>query len=55
MEYFSRHPNATLKKMLLTIVLNRFNEHDIIIERDVLRKQQSADSTIQEQFKRIMN
>ncbi len=28
MEYFSRHPNDTLKKMLFTIVLNRFNEHD---------------------------
>jgi hypothetical protein len=28
MEYFSRHPNDTLKKILFTIVLNRFNEHD---------------------------
>jgi hypothetical protein len=28
MEYFSRHPNDTLKKMLFTIVLNCFNEHD---------------------------
>jgi hypothetical protein len=28
LEYFSRHPNETLKKMLFTIVLNRFNEHD---------------------------
>jgi hypothetical protein len=28
MEYFSRHPNDTLKKMLFTIVLNHFNEHD---------------------------
>jgi hypothetical protein len=28
MEYFSRHPNDTLKKMSFTIVLNRFNEHD---------------------------
>jgi hypothetical protein len=28
MEYFSRHLNDTLKKMLFTIVLYRFNEHD---------------------------
>jgi hypothetical protein len=28
MEYISRHPNGTLKKMLYNIVLNRFNEHD---------------------------
>jgi hypothetical protein len=28
MEYFSKHPNDTLKKMIFTIVLNRFNEHD---------------------------
>jgi hypothetical protein len=28
MEYISRHPNGTLKKMLYNIVLNHFNEHD---------------------------
>jgi hypothetical protein len=28
MEYISRHPNGTLKKMLYNIVLHRFNEHD---------------------------
>ncbi len=28
MEYISRHPNDTLKKMLNNIVLNHFNEHD---------------------------
>jgi len=28
MEYFSRHPNDTLKKMLFTTVLNCFNGHD---------------------------
>ena len=28
---------------------------DEIIERDVLKRQQTADSTIQEQFKKVMN
>jgi hypothetical protein len=27
-QYFSRQPNETLRKILFTIVLNHFNEHD---------------------------
>jgi hypothetical protein len=51
MEYFSRHPNDTLKKMLLIISTSMI----IVIERDVLKRHQTADFFIQEQFKKVMN
>jgi hypothetical protein len=38
MEYISRHPNGTLKKMLYTIVLNRFNEHDYRHRKERFKK-----------------
>jgi len=38
MEYISRHPNDTLKKMLLTIVLNHFNEHDYCHRKGCFKK-----------------
>jgi hypothetical protein len=34
--------------MLLTIVLNRFNEHDYHHRKGCFKRQQTADSTIQE-------
>jgi hypothetical protein len=38
MEYFSIHPNDTLKKMLFTIVLNHFNEHDYCHRKGCFKK-----------------
>ena len=38
MEYFSRHPNDTLKKMLFTIVLKRFNKHDYHHRKECFKK-----------------
>ena len=41
-----QYPNDTLKKMLFTIVLNHFNEHDYHHRKGCLKRHQSADSII---------
>jgi hypothetical protein len=55
MEYFSRHPNGTFKKILYTIVLNWFNEYDYHHGKEYLKKHQNVDSTTLAPFRKIMN
>ena len=55
-EYLLRNPENIKRRILDTIVLHRFNEHDFRHRRgDALRNRQSADSIIQELYRKIMS
>jgi hypothetical protein len=55
MEYISRHPNGTLKKMLYNIVLNHFNEHDYRRRKGCFKKHQNVDFTTLEPSRKMTN
>ena len=54
-EYLLQNPDKLWKKLLDTIILNHFNEHDYRYRRECFKNRMNADSIIQGCYRTITN